>query len=70
MMIKRFQVTLESFAWGEKHKVAMSNNLICHAKVGYFVFRFFFFGEGWMGGGAAGTVHVPAGGPSAAGLSL
>lgn len=26
MMIKRFQVTLESFAWGEKQKVCVSND--------------------------------------------
>lgn len=31
---------------------------------------FFLVRGGWVGGGAAGTVHVPAGGPAAAGLSL
>lgn len=28
MMVKRFQVTLESFAWGEKQKVCIQN--YCH----------------------------------------
>lgn len=28
MMIKRFQVTLESFAWGEKQKVGILNSYI------------------------------------------
>lgn len=43
MMIKRFQVTLESFAWGEKHKVGMLNNCICDTKVGNFVVSWGFF---------------------------
>lgn len=29
MMVKRFQVTLESFAWGEKQKVCIQNYCNC-----------------------------------------
>ncbi|XP_042073968.1 uncharacterized protein LOC102291181 [Haplochromis burtoni] len=33
MMVTRFQVTLESFAWGEKQKVGMLNNSVHHLPV-------------------------------------
>lgn len=33
MMIKRFQVTLESFAWGDKQKVGKLYNLISSTQI-------------------------------------
>lgn len=37
MMVTRFQVTLESFAWGEKQKVGMLNYSVHHLPVSWVI---------------------------------